>query len=308
PDGINFPTLPTTYTITITNGDPEFDVDFGFTGAECSDLNLLDIVVCSENDNGEDVYNASIEIFGGVGPYNVLATVNGDIVFEGTVENIIEMPAILDGLNYELTVTDAQGCEQFLVGPTVPCETVPIELIDFVGEVQREGNMLEWFTATELNNNYYTLQRSIDGINFETITTVDAAGTTTNTSSYDYLDRNAPAGLSYYRLLQTDFDGTTTDAGLVKLTRTGITGLAINFVGPIPAKETVSVTFDTDEDEVVTLQIFNMAGQAVYTQTIDAQNGLNTMSIELGNQFSAGVYLIQLNDGETNVQERMIKQ
>jgi hypothetical protein len=94
----------------------------------------------------------------------------------------------------------------------------PIELISFAAFPHSEGVQLEWITASELNNDYFTIERSQSGEGFEPVNTVRGAGTKSNQSKYSLLDSNPLAGTSYYRLKQTDFDGKSTYSDLVEVT------------------------------------------------------------------------------------------
>ena len=84
---------------------------------------------------------------------------------------------------------------------------LPIELVSFTGELINKQVLLKWTTATEINSDYFTLERSVDAINFNEIGIVASYGTTINTHNYTYLDTKPIEGISYYRLKQTDYDG-----------------------------------------------------------------------------------------------------
>lgn len=84
---------------------------------------------------------------------------------------------------------------------------LPIELVSFTGELINKQVLLKWATATEINSDYFTLERSVDAINFNEIGIVASYGTTINTHNYTYLDTKPIEGISYYRLKQTDYDG-----------------------------------------------------------------------------------------------------
>ena len=90
-----------------------------------------------------------------------------------------------------------------------PCTILPIELLDFVGINSDEGyNYLYWSTATEINNDYFTLERSLDAISWQTIATKTGAGNSTSFNNYDYKDYQYIRDITnYYRLSQTDFNG-----------------------------------------------------------------------------------------------------
>lgn len=87
-----------------------------------------------------------------------------------------------------------------------PCAVLPIELISFEGVNDGDVNTLTWLTATELNNDYFILDKSEDGINWSLLTYVPGAGTAYTHSYYTYKDLNPFNGLSYYRLSQVDYN------------------------------------------------------------------------------------------------------
>lgn len=84
---------------------------------------------------------------------------------------------------------------------------LPIELLYFKADVSNTSVLIKWATATELNNDYFTIERSTDGLSFETIATTDGAGNSTQQVNYCHSDFPDYYGLIYYRLKQTDFDG-----------------------------------------------------------------------------------------------------
>ncbi|MEQ1746613.1 MAG: IPT/TIG domain-containing protein [Saprospiraceae bacterium] len=97
-----------------------------------------------------------------------------------------------------------------------PCTlSLPVELTDYSGQAKRDGILLEWATATERNNDFFTLERSTDALAFEPLAKIPGAGTTVQPVQYQFLDKKPLPGLNYYRLRQTDFDGGTALLGMV---------------------------------------------------------------------------------------------
>lgn len=92
-------------------------------------------------------------------------------------------------------------------GSTGAGSALPIELIYFNATPNQKTVDLTWATASELNNDFFTVERSIDGLTWEPVLTVNGAGTTNQRTNYRDIDTRPAAGLSYYRLKQTDFDG-----------------------------------------------------------------------------------------------------
>jgi len=84
---------------------------------------------------------------------------------------------------------------------------LPIDLIYLTGHGDYDGNIIEWATGSEYNNNYFTIYRSNDGSNWHTVSNVTGAGYSSVTTYYNLTDENNYSGISYYTLKQTDFDG-----------------------------------------------------------------------------------------------------
>lgn len=91
-----------------------------------------------------------------------------------------------------------------------PGNALPVELLHFSGNASDKDVRLEWSTASEVNNEYFILDRSTDGTEWEHIVNVNGNGTVSTTSHYTYVDNVLPVQPLYYRLSQVDFDGTIT--------------------------------------------------------------------------------------------------
>jgi len=91
----------------------------------------------------------------------------------------------------------------------VACSSIlPIELISFSADVVDDFVEITWITESEVNNDYFTVERSIDGINFDAFAFMDGAGNSSNRMSYKIYDTSPPdKNVFYYRIKQTDFDG-----------------------------------------------------------------------------------------------------
>ena len=84
---------------------------------------------------------------------------------------------------------------------------MPIELITFTGEKQERSNLLKWNTIKETNNDYFTLEKTVDGIIYDVVGTINGAGNSNILNDYQLYDYNFEKTINYYRLRQTDFDG-----------------------------------------------------------------------------------------------------
>ena len=93
-------------------------------------------------------------------------------------------------------------------GATCPIVVLPVEIFLFEGVKTDYGNVLKWSTASEQNSSFFTLERSVDGIDWLVIGNVVAAGNSQSELDYQFIDVNYRETVNYYRLKQTDIDGT----------------------------------------------------------------------------------------------------
>lgn len=109
-------------------------------------------------------------------------------------------------------------CQYTLQGVNI--QALPIELLEFSGESHSDYNKLYWSTATEVNNSYFEIDRSIDGINWQKCIQISGNGNSTETSYYDWRDYSyIKEKINYYRLSQTDFDGKKEYFNIIAITR-----------------------------------------------------------------------------------------
>jgi len=123
--------------------------------------------------------------------------------------------AVDDGASGSVTSNIVTDYSPFTFGSTSFNNTLPIQLIDFKATVAGQKVRLDWKTASEKNNDYFTIERSTDYVNFEPIQNIQGAGNSMNVLSYHAYDERPTAGRIYYRLKQTDFDGTFAYSNIV---------------------------------------------------------------------------------------------
>ena len=140
---------------------------------------------------------------------------------------------------------------------------LPIDLSSFTAKIQDEHVQIDWITATEINQNYFNVERSgsSDGVNFTSISQIDGAGNSSQTLSYSAIDVAPLSGVSYYRLKQTDYDGGISYSN-IKSVEFNITNDFIFEIYPNPfSSETV---FHSSENlEAASLLVYNSYGRIV---------------------------------------------
>ncbi|MEM0996928.1 MAG: T9SS type A sorting domain-containing protein [Bacteroidota bacterium] len=183
---------------------------------------------------------------------------------------------------------------------------LPVEWGDLYGAVVENGINLDWSTLSETNNDYFDVMRSADGVNFESIGTVTAQGSSQRLISYGFLDDQPIIGTSHYKIIQVDLDGSRSESETVTLEYTVPSGLRWGDIGPVPASDFVNLSFSTEFAESLQLAVYDVKGSQVLTRTIDAQIGTNTMHLNL-EDLEAGIYYLQLKGPSGRLDHKLMK-
>ena len=181
--------------------------------------------------------------------------------------------------------------------------TTPVELTTFQAEkVADSQSLLTWSTASELNNDRFEVERSVDGVNFEMIGEVAGNGTTTVAQDYDFVDARPAIGTNYYRLRQVDYDGAFEYTDVKHLQFGDIQQSFSAF--PNPVSDQLYLTTPFVGDSSVEINVFNNLGQLVLQQSFGAgvRHTLNT--VDLPN----GLYLVQATIGKEHYEESIVVQ
>ena len=178
------------------------------------------------------------------------------------------------------------------ISESIPIETpLPIELMSF--DIRKTGTtaIASWTTLTELNNDFFEIERSNNGKEFFSISgKIEGAGTNFTDNHYNWVDQNPLDGLNYYRLMQVDYDGKYTFSG-VRSIYFEDSQSHIN-VFPNPAKEELSIITGKKNGEV-TLRIIDFVGKVKSTQVYESGSWKSSMSIDISD-LPEGIYLIDL--------------
>ncbi|MFM9948006.1 MAG: T9SS type A sorting domain-containing protein [Saprospiraceae bacterium] len=168
---------------------------------------------------------------------------------------------------------------------------LPIELLFFNGKQEKESIGISWATATELNNDYFSIEKSTDGIRWIVLENIQGAGNSTMNLQYTFEDKAPQAGIQYYRLKQTDFDGTFTYSAAIAINFEGSAkGNSIS-IYPNPNSSNQLNFRGIGLDVSYTLELKKVTGELLYTQTA------NTHSIALPD-LEKGMYLITLQSAD----------
>ena len=175
---------------------------------------------------------------------------------------------------------------------------LPIEIIAFTGEVQENKVAIKWSTASEINNDYFIVEREKGHGNgdWEAIGKVNGTGNSNTVMNYEYLDKNPLTGINYYRLKQTDYDGNFTYSNTITVAIEQFNNLAIN-ISPNPfSTSTTIVVSDKGQgtSEKLNFVMYDLLGREV--KHLSFTNSLiHSFTLDRGN-LEEGMYFYKIND------------
>jgi hypothetical protein len=180
-----------------------------------------------------------------------------------------------------------------------PSGALPILLSSFNVSCNNKGAELIWTTAWEQNNDRFVIEKSLDGIQWTEIATIDARN-----MPADYKFSDTDAGAAYYRLKQIDKDGTFTYSKILR-SNCAIASITL-LLYPNPVKDYAELVFQSDRNFSGTIQVFSAGGQLVKNIQAQVQRGQNKIRINLPGLMK-GTYMLRLTDGDIQLQQKFIK-
>jgi hypothetical protein len=183
---------------------------------------------------------------------------------------------------------------------------LPVELLSFDAKAQGGLVKLDWITASEINNDYFTVERSRNGYDFNDLLTVDGNGSTSSVSNYTAYDEQPYSGVNYYRLRQTDFDGRSSHSEIkaVSFIKAGVVSLF-----PNPFRGDIINLSTTDANDIVEkVAVYDATGKLVLIKQADEgfdSNGIT--KINIGNDISEGTYMMEISTLSGVYRERIVK-
>lgn len=194
----------------------------------------------------------------------------------------------------------------FTNGASLDCSILPIELISFDGWMNEQSIELNWKTATESDNDFFTIEKSADGINFEKIREVDASGFSAVEMEYAMVDFSPFAGKNYYRLSQTDFDGTTRMMQTILVNYT--TGdFTVSNLHPNPTNGEMYFDFLSLIKGTMKVEILDVTGRVVAQSSSEIEEGSFTFTAPT-QSLSDGVYYLRILFDDKSTLFKIIKQ
>jgi hypothetical protein len=188
------------------------------------------------------------------------------------------------------TVVWQGSWDESLDGPVVLGSGLPIELVSFEANFKGENVDLTWTTATETDNDYFTLERSQDGNSFDKIAIVDGAGNSNAYLTYYHTDHSPLSGNSYYRLKQTDINGAYSYSKIVAVKSLGTFDNLL--VYPNPTDASFQLALSGTEDEIFQVEISDLTGKLQFTKQFLSSSETHIETIDPSEKLAPGTYLV----------------
>ena len=182
---------------------------------------------------------------------------------------------------------------------------LPISLKSFTATpLDRSAALLSFATALEQNNDYFSIERSTDGLRFSEIGRVQGAGNSLQTREYSYTDNTPLRGINYYRLKQVDYDGKYTFSPVVSLNFDGTDrGNGVR-LSPQPVKDQLSVTLEQAFQQDARWELYDLSGRLLQAGTLAAE--ANSFSIQAAT-LTDGAYVLRITGDQQVITRKFEK-
>lgn len=158
------------------------------------------------------------------------------------------------------------------------------------------GNMLEWSTALEMHSERFVIQRSMDGISYEDIGRVDAAGLSKEETDYHFMDIGINNTKTYYRLKQVDDDGTASYSQTTLIHKAMSNKFMVMSMSSPEAAKRFEVAIDFSEEGNIEYELCSLSGEKIVEVDATVGIGLNSLFFDLENE-NEGIYKINIRMG-----------
>lgn len=183
---------------------------------------------------------------------------------------------------------------------------LPIELISFDAKPSESKVLCEWSTATEINNNYFTVERSTDGLHYDSVFSVDGAGNSSIIRNYSAVDEHPINGDSYYRLKQTDNDGHFNYSNSVHVYMNAVTNSYTFFPNP-SERNYISISKNGEDLDQAKIFVKDILGRSVESIAKLSKNKTEIqLSIDPSSYSKNSTYIVSIISGNSVVKEKVM--
>jgi hypothetical protein len=186
---------------------------------------------------------------------------------------------------------------QYGIASTGLNNPLPVTYAYFKGNKVENGVQLNWATASEFNAAHFVIERSFDGINFEQLTKVKAAGNSVKTSLYAFLDDQvfgSRKSIIYYRLNQVDIDGKNEYSPMIIINLDEEKDILVQTIQPNPFANELSLTYSSNKEVSLKIELINLNGQVLVSKQIRTEAGMQRINLDEAMNIPSGLYFMKL--------------
>jgi hypothetical protein len=247
--------------------------------------------------------------------YSVTTTTNGCCTAFTSVSNCynpgtttlgtVTATGLVNGQTYVLMVDGNAGdvCN-FTISGWTAVGILPLELLNFVGHNEEEKNKIQWVTSSEKNSNFFRLEKSKNGIDFEKLLDYNGAGNSESPKYYNAFDLSPYEDVTYYRLKLFNLDGTDEYSNIISINNKNLTDY-ITDARPNPTNGLLEFDINSKTKGKVLVEIYNSKGTLINSEEKNIENSYQSLNLDL-NKYDSGIYLLKVsfeNSGKTEIQK-----
>ncbi|MCU0441863.1 MAG: T9SS type A sorting domain-containing protein [Bacteroidia bacterium] len=242
-------------------------------------------------------------VLGTVGSLNNLSIAR----YEGFASNWSRPATVVNNVTGFMTA-DAANTMGIFTGTDTTNNPLPVVLTRFTATAQQQDVVLNWNTASELNNQGFDVERSADGQRFEAIQFVKGNGNSNIPKAYQTIDRNAFATQTvwFYRLRQVDMDGRFSYSNKVRVSKNNQQAQLTVYPNPFETVFTISV--EASNNDIALIELVDVQGKVVSTWNKRLTQGINQVELETESTLPSGLYIARIVVNGLSQQVKISKQ
>jgi hypothetical protein len=179
-------------------------------------------------------------------------------------------------------------------------------LVYFKAAPENRNVAVQWQTASQVNCDYFTVERSADGLDFSPIATIKGEGNSNQKDTYNYTDNNAPEGTSYYRLTQVDLDGASQTFKTVSVDIKRSTDVTV-YPNPVTVGGTATVEIPvSDVSGFVEVSMVNIEGKKIFNRVFGNSDRKKTIAFQTSSFPSKGTFLLMISAKDIKTVKKIV--
>jgi hypothetical protein len=200
------------------------------------------------------------------------------------------------------------GYSPISIGTLSSINPLPVELLSFTAECNNNSEvLLAWTTASEINNDYFEIQRSTQDLSWEVIATVLGAGYSSSLLNYSYLDKDKPNTTIYYRLRQVDYDGTDKFSDIIQIRCENNMEKPTISIYPNPFNSILNIEFKNWDMKSAEIELVDITSRTIKTWKLE--NTLQNFVYEVNlSNLNPAMYMLKIKTSSGVIMRKIEKQ